>query len=180
MSEYERVNGTIARVWDNATTNGRPYKVVELENGDRYSLWRKGDFEKVSKGDEIDFDYNMSGKFKNIERIYEKPKVEQEPPGNGPDAVRQGSSYSDAPGNNGGSSNGYSDNRNEQLLDMSLFKSACELVKGTKSTFEEKVDKAIYAVDQFKKYRTESVVNQELNDPLEPPESIESADQFKP
>ena len=180
MSEYERVKGTIARVWDNATTNGRPYKVVELENGDRYSLWKKGDFERVSKGDDIDFDYNTSGKYKNIERIYEQPKVEQEPPGNRPDVETSVKSYQNAPSHNDGSGNGYSDNRNEQLLDMSLFKSACELVKGTKATFEEKVDKAIYAVDQFKKYRTESALNLELTDPLEPPESIEPADQFKP
>ena len=71
MSEYKRVDGTIARVWDNATTQGRPYKVVELENGDRYSLWRKGDFEKVSKGDKINFDFSTTGRFKNIERIYD-------------------------------------------------------------------------------------------------------------
>lgn len=170
MSEFEKVNGTIARVWDNATTNGRPYKVVELDNGERYSLWRKGDFEKVSKGNEIDFDFSTSGRFKNIERIYTDSEPGQETPGNGPDSSTavNGKYNGTEPGNG----NGYGADKLEKMVRMSGLKSAAQIVaaSGTKMSFETKVDKTLEAARIFRDY---ILADDEFG--LEPPEPPEPA-----
>ncbi|MGD2091522.1 MAG: hypothetical protein PVH61_35445 [Candidatus Aminicenantes bacterium] len=170
MSEFVKVSGKIERVWDNATTQGRPYKVVELENGERYSLWRKGDFEKVSKGDDINFDYSMSGRWKNIERIYDGSEAEPGPPGKGQDfGSSVNGKYNGAePGN--GNGNGYDGAKHERMVKMSCVKSASNLFTGSKIPFEERADKVIEMARKFKDY-----ICQEDEFDLEPPEPPEPA-----
>jgi len=175
VSEYKRVDGTIARVWDNATTQGRPYKVVELENGDRYSLWRKGDFEKVSKGDKINFDFSTTGKFKNIERIYDGSEALQETPGNGSGAkTTMNGKYNGAEmGNGNGNGNGYGAEKLEKMVRMSGLKSAAQIVAacGTKMPFETKLDKTLEAARKFSDY---ILADDDFG--LEPPEPPEPAE----
>ena len=164
MSEFVKVSGKISRVWDNATTQGRPYKVVEMENGERYSLWRKGDFEKVFKGDEINFDYSTSGRWKNIERIYDASEIEPEPPGNGPDSgtAVNGKYNGQLPENSNG--NGYDGAKLERMVKMSCVKSASNLFTGSKIPFDERADKVIEMARKFKDY-----ICQEDEFDLEPP-----------
>lgn len=170
MSEYKRVDGKIARVWDNATTQGRPYKVVELENGERYSLWRKGDFEKVSKGDEINFDYSTSGRFKNIERLYDGSEAVQEPPGNGSGSGNATKGKYNGLGQGDGNGNGSGMDKNEKMVKMSCVKSASNLFTGSKIPFDERADKVIEMARKFKDY---ILGDDEFG--LEPPEPPEPA-----
>jgi hypothetical protein len=172
MSEFNRITGTIERVFDNATKEGKPYKVVVLGNGERYSLWRKGDFEKVSKGGEIDFDFSRSGRFKNIERIYSGSEAVQETPGNGPDADNAvDAKYNGAVPDNG-NGNGYGADKLEKMVRMSGLKSAAQIVAacGAKMPFETKVDKTLEAAKKFRDY---ILADDEIDmEPAEPPESV--------
>jgi hypothetical protein len=168
MGNFNRVTGKIERVWDNATTGGVSYKVVELENGERYSLWRKGDFEKVSKGDEIDFDYSRSGKFKNIERIYNGSEVAQENPGSGQDAKDAVKDKYTGPGkvNGGNGGSEYTGDRLDKMIKMSYLKSASSLMAGSKVAYGDRAEKTIELAKQFERY-----INDELleGDSQEPP-----------
>jgi hypothetical protein len=167
VSEFDRITGTIERVFDNATSEGKPYKVIVLDNGERYSLWRKGDFEKVFKGEEIDFDYSRSGRFKNIERIYTEVEDLTGNPDNGPDSGSAvDAKYNEAvPDNVNG--NGYGADKLEKMVRMSGLKSAAQIVAacGTKMPFETKVDKTLEAARKFRDY---ILADEEFE--LEPPE----------
>ncbi len=164
MSEFVKVSGKIARVWDNATTNGRPYKVVEFENGDRYSLWRKGDFEKVAKGDAISFDYSTTGKWKNIERIYSGSELLQEGPGNGPESSPTMNEYN---GHGAGNGNGAGNERLDKMVKMSCLKSASNLFSGSKIPFEQRADKVIDMAKKFEQYIGDELLDDDTVVPLE-------------
>ena len=167
MGNFPKVTGKIEKVWDNATSSGKPYKVVELENGDRYSLWRAGDFEKVYKGEMIEFDFSTSGKgYKNIERIYNGSDVPQENTGKNPDSETAASGKYNRPGNgdgNGLNGNGYSGDRLEKMVKMSCLKSASNLFSGSKIPFEDRADKVIEMAKKFEKY---------IDDGFEPDELV--------
>jgi hypothetical protein len=156
MVNFPKVSGKIEKVWDNATSAGKPYKVVELENGDRYSLWRAGDFDKVYKGEMIEFDFSTSGRgFKNIERIYNGSEVSEGNTSSGPDPDTTVNSPYNGPGNGDGAGpngNGYSGDRLDKMVKMSCIKSASNLFSSSKIPFEQRADKVIEMAKKFKDY----------------------------
>jgi hypothetical protein len=153
MVNFPKVSGKIEKVWDNATSAGKPYKVVELENGDRYSLWRAGDFDKVYKGEMVEFDFSTSGRgFKNIERIYNGEEVSEVSTGNGPDSDTAVNSKYNGPGHVDGNGNGYGMDKHEKMVKMSCVKSASNLFTGSKIPFDERADKVIEMARKFKDY----------------------------
>ncbi len=175
MSNIERVSGKIERVWDNATQKGVPYKVVEMDNGERYSLWRKGDFENVFKGETIDFDFSRKGNYRNIERIYTEAEDLTGNSGNGngtgSDSAMNGRYNGHMPGsgNGGGNGNGYDSDKLDRMVRMSCVKSASNLFTGSKIPFDERGDKVIEMARKFKDYIChDDDVGLEPTEPLEP------------
>ncbi len=149
MGNFPKVSGKIEKVWDNATTSGKPYKVVELENGDRYSLWRAGDFDKVYKGEMIEFDFSTSGKgYKNIERLYTGSEVPEGNTGKGPDSETAVNGKYSGPGNG----DGFRNDRLDKMVKMSCLKSASNLFSGSKIPFEERANKVIEMARKFEMY----------------------------
>lgn len=170
MGSFPKVSGKIEKVWDNATSAGKPYKVVELENGDRYSLWRAGDFDKVYKGEMIEFDFSTSGRgFKNIERIYNGSEVSEVKTGSGPDSETavNGGKYN-GPGT--GNGDGAGTDRLDKMVKMSCLKSASNLFSGSKIPFEQRADKVIEMAKKFRDY-----ICQDDDFGLEPPEPADPA-----
>lgn len=171
MGSFPKVKGKIEKVWDNATSSGKPYKVVELENGDRYSLWRAGDFDKVYKGEMIEFDFSTSGKgFRNIERIYNGSEVPEGNTGKGPDpgADVKGKYSGPEPGNGDGpgpNGNGYGGDRLDKMVKMSCIKSASNLFSGAKIPLEQRADKVIDIARKFKDYIDAEEFEPDLMDP---------------
>jgi hypothetical protein len=139
--------------------------VVELENGDRYSLWRAGDFDKVYKGEMIEFDFSTSGKgFKNIERIYNGSEVSEGNPGSEPDSDTTVNGKYNGPGNGDGTGpngNGFNGDRIDRMVKMSCIKSASNLFSGSKIPFDERAEKTIELAQKFEKY-----INSELDGEL--------------
>ena len=174
MGNFPKVSGKIEKVWDNATSAGKPYKVVELENGDRYSLWRAGDFDKVYKGEMIEFDFSTSGKgYKNIERIYNGTEVSEGNTGKGPDTGTdvKGKYNGPEPGNGdgtGSNGNGYGGNRLDKMVKMSFIKSASNLFSGSKIPFEQRADKVIEMAKRFKDYIDEEAFEPDTLEHMEP------------
>jgi hypothetical protein len=162
----EKAKGVIEKVWDNAH-GSTPYKVIVLEGGDRYACWDKGKFGSLVEGEEIAFDYKISGKgYKNIDTIYDGSEPEEATPGNG-NGREAGS------GGNGGGFEGdaqkFTGDRLDRMVRMSGLKSAAQIVAGcgTKMPFETKVDKTLEAARKFSNY---------INDDEFEPDTVESAE----
>lgn len=162
MVEFECMSGKIEKVYDNVSRDGKPYKKIILDNGEKFSLWRKGDFDLVSKGAEIAFDYSTNGQFKNIERIYDDGEIEDSAgsPDNGAtsngvvDAQYKGAGLGNGGGSAHNNGNGYDAKKIEQMARMSGLKSAAQIAAtcGAKISFEAKVDKTLEAARKFKGY----------------------------
>ncbi len=162
MSEFPRVSGKVEKVYINATREGKPYQVVVLDNGDRFSNWRKGDFNKVIEGTELFFDYSSKGKWNNIERIYTEVDDLTENSGNGNgtgpdtgtvvDAKYNGHMPGNGNGGGNGNGNGYEAEKLDRMVRMSCVKSASNLFTGSKIPFDERADKVIEMARKFKDY----------------------------
>jgi hypothetical protein len=170
MGNFPKISGKIEKVWDNATSSGKPYKVVELENGDRYSLWRAGDFEKVYKGEMIEFDFSTSGKgYRNIERIYNGSEAPEVSPGEKPGTDNPVNGQYEGPGNgNGANGNGYGGDRLGKMVKMSCLKSASNLFSGTKIPFEQRADRVIEMAKKFEKYIDDDAFEPDSLEHMEP------------
>ncbi len=184
MSNPTRVKGNIAHVWDNASqATGRPYKVIELDDGSRYSLWDAGQFNDMPREGEIDFEYKLNGKgYKNIQTIYtsgaetsqEEPDNGNEPnngykghkPGNGKNA----NPVTANPGGNGRGvpiNNDYQEKRDSQMVRMSSLKTAATLYTGTKIPYDQRGEKTVETAKHFERYITGDLGYEEPEPPME-------------
>lgn len=141
--EVELVKGEVEKIWPNRTESGKRYNVIEV-GGQRYSLWDADYFDKIEKGEQVEFEYKQSGKYKNIVKFCNG----SEPgPGNG----GNGGNYTEnnGPGNGGEE---YGMDRMTKMVRMSCLKSASPLVAGTKVAYDERADKTIEMAMKFEKY----------------------------
>jgi hypothetical protein len=136
-----KVKGVVDRIWTNKTGEGKRYNVLEIA-GERYSLWDGEQFEKIKEGQEIEFDYKVSGKFKNISMIYDGSENE---PGNG-----NGRDLDNATGYNGDGIDRMADN--QRIVRLSCVKSASNLFQGSRIPFEERADRTLEVAKRFENY----------------------------
>lgn len=149
-----RVKGTVDKIWTNKTQAGKRYNVIEVSGGARYSLWDGDYFDKIRQGQEIDFEYKETGRFKNISRIYDGSESN---PGSGNE--KETSAGGNGSGNNGNDGNGreYTGDRLEKMIKMSCLKSASSLMTGSKTAYGDRAEKTIELAKQFERY-----INSEL------------------
>jgi hypothetical protein len=134
--------------------------VIEV-GGSRYSLWDADYFDKIEKGDEVQFEYKQAGKFKNIVKIHDGSETE---PGNGGNS----GNYTENNGfANGSSGEEYGSDRLTKMVRMSCLKSASPLIAGTKVAYDDRADKTIELASKFEKY-INGDIGMEPIEPIEP------------
>lgn len=153
------IQGEVEKVWPNRTQSGKRYNVIEV-GGTRYSLWDADYFDQIEKGDNIQFEYKQSGRFKNIVKVYDGSESVPDNGGNGGNHIENNGFGN---GFNGGE---YSNDRLSKMVRMSCLKSASPLIAGTKIAYDDRADKTIELASKFEKY-----INGDFDmEPLEPME----------
>lgn len=164
------IQGEVERVWPNRTQSGKRYNVIEV-GGARYSLWDADYFDKIEKGDKVEFEYKESGKFKNIVKVYDGSEPEPGNGGNGNNSF-SGSKYTENDGfSNGSNGDGYGTDRLSKMVRMSCLKSASPLVAGTKVAYGDRADKTIELAQKFEQY-INGDLDSEPMEPVEPDEPV--------
>lgn len=116
------MKGQIEKIWDNESRNGQRYLGLAID-GQRYTLWEEQYFDQLQEGDVIDFEWNKSGRFKNITKI--------------------------AYANNGSK---YQEKKLQSIIRMSCLKSASELISGSDVEPGNMAEMAIDFAKKFEDY----------------------------
>ena len=109
------MRGTIEQIWDNETSNGKPYRTVQI-SGQRYNIWDNKYFDMLQKGEDIEYDFRQSGNYRHITEM----RISG---GNGPGSYRNNHPNSNSKGGNSGHNN-----KDRQIARMSCLKSASEIL----------------------------------------------------
>jgi hypothetical protein len=60
------MRGVIDQIWENDSRNGQKYLTVQMQDGERYSVWDDKYFEVLVPGVTIDYDIKQSGNFRHL------------------------------------------------------------------------------------------------------------------
>ena len=118
--------GTIEKIWENETRDGKPYWVLKID-GERYSAFDEDAIGVLHEGDHVGFQWKQAGKYRNLAAIKR------------------------CRANNAGSANGY--DHQLSIVRMSCLKSASELLASyQKVPPERRVDMALEWARRFEEY----------------------------
>lgn len=62
------MRGTIEKIWENKTKNGKKYWVISVD-GKRYSVWNEELLKGLAVGDAVELSWTGSGRFMNVSKI---------------------------------------------------------------------------------------------------------------
>lgn len=130
------MRGTIDKIWENKTTKGTEYRTLQI--GDqRYNVWDTKYFDQLQEGEDIEFDFKESGKYKHIT-----------------DMTLSGSGHrSNNHNQNSTHNNNYTPNHKErQIARMSCLKSASEILAPVQMDPDAKKDIVIDTAKFFERY----------------------------
>lgn len=127
------MRGTIERVWDNETRNGKQYRTAQI-GGQRYNVFDTKYFDLLQEGEDVQFDFRQSGDYRHI--------TDMSLSGNGQKSANQ-NDHSYQPNNNG---------KDRQIARMSCLKSASEIMAPVQLEPDAKREKVIDTAKYFERY----------------------------
>jgi len=136
------MKGKIEKIWENKLDDGRTYETISV-NGIRYNIWNEEYFGKLKTGDNVEFNFQEKGKYKNIQDIsvQKRPQESQ----NREIKKQEPKSYINP-----------MIKKDRQIARMSCLKSALYLTQDLAAfDVEQKTDKIIDIAKKFEKYITD-------------------------
>jgi len=145
--KVKRVQGTVEKIWHNRRADGTEYWVLTID-GKRYSTWDSEHVAYIREGESVEFAFTQSGRFLNltaIRRIDGTVRISS-------DKIRV-------------------NNECRCNVRINCLRTAAEMLKGSTSLPEQKVDLAINMAQNFEKYVLLPIIDYTPNGAKTIPES---------